>query len=112
MARGFSKAIIVGNLTRDPELRTTASGTQVCSISVAVRVRNVNPILLLFCIIFSLPVQNIAVLRKCERRCHRMKEQNNNQRENRQQNQQNQQENRKQNQQNDQQENRKNNNNR
>lgn len=36
MARGFSKAIIVGNLTRDPELRTTASGTQVCSISVAV----------------------------------------------------------------------------
>ena len=80
-----------------------------CSIIVAVRVRNVNPILLLFCIIFSLPVQNIAVLRKCERGCHRMKEQNNNQRENRQQNQQ---ENRKQNQQNDQQENRKNNNNR
>ena len=36
MARGFSKSIIVGNLTRDPEVRTTASGTQVCSISVAV----------------------------------------------------------------------------
>ncbi len=36
MARGFSKAIITGNLTRDPELRTTTSGTQVCAFSVAV----------------------------------------------------------------------------
>ena len=36
MARGFSKAIIIGNLTRDPELRSTPSGTQVCSFSVAV----------------------------------------------------------------------------
>lgn len=34
--RGFSKAIITGNLTRDPELRTTTSGTNVCSFSVAV----------------------------------------------------------------------------
>lgn len=36
MARGFSKAIICGNLTRDPELRATPSGAQVCSFSVAV----------------------------------------------------------------------------
>ncbi len=36
MARGFSKVIIMGNLTRDPELRTTPSGSQVCSFSVAV----------------------------------------------------------------------------
>ncbi|MCQ2571350.1 MAG: single-stranded DNA-binding protein [Candidatus Saccharibacteria bacterium] len=36
MARGFSKVIIVGNITRDPELRSTPSGTQVCSFSVAV----------------------------------------------------------------------------
>jgi len=36
MARGFSKAIITGNLTRDPELRTTPSGATVCSFSVAV----------------------------------------------------------------------------
>ena len=36
MARGFSKAIIVGNLTRDPELRSTPSGAQVCGFSVAV----------------------------------------------------------------------------
>ena len=36
MARGFSKAIIVGNLTRDPELRSTSSGAQVCGFSVAV----------------------------------------------------------------------------
>lgn len=34
--RGFSKAIIAGNLTRDPEMRTTPSGAQVCSFSVAV----------------------------------------------------------------------------
>ena len=33
--RGFSKAIITGNLTRD-ELRTTPNGASVCSFSVAV----------------------------------------------------------------------------
>ena len=36
MARGFSKAIITGNITRDPEMRSVSSGTQVCSFSVAV----------------------------------------------------------------------------
>ena len=36
MARGFSKAIITGNITRDPELRTTPNGSNVCSFSVAV----------------------------------------------------------------------------
>ena len=34
--RGFSKAIITGNLTRDPELRSTGSGSSICSFSVAV----------------------------------------------------------------------------
>ena len=34
--RGFSKAIITGNLTRDPELRSTTGGNSVCSLSVAV----------------------------------------------------------------------------
>ena len=34
--RGFSKAIIAGNLTRDPELRNTPNGATVCSFSVAV----------------------------------------------------------------------------
>ena len=34
--RGFSKAIIAGNLTRDPELRTTPNGSNVCSFTVAV----------------------------------------------------------------------------
>ena len=34
--RGFSKAIITGNLTRDPEVRTTPNGATVCSFSVAV----------------------------------------------------------------------------
>ncbi|MBQ6486545.1 single-stranded DNA-binding protein [Candidatus Saccharibacteria bacterium] len=36
MARGFSKAIIIGNITRDPEMRAITSGAQVCSFSVAV----------------------------------------------------------------------------
>src|SRR3990167_3217606 len=31
----FNRAIIVGRLTRDPELRTTPSGQQVCNFSVA-----------------------------------------------------------------------------
>lgn len=36
MARGFSKAFIMGNITRDPEQRATSNGLQVCSFSVAV----------------------------------------------------------------------------
>jgi single-strand DNA-binding protein len=31
----FNKAIIIGNLTRDPELRSLPSGIQVCTMSVA-----------------------------------------------------------------------------
>lgn len=34
--RGFSKAIITGNLTRDPEMRVTPNGANVASFSVAV----------------------------------------------------------------------------
>ena len=34
--KGFSKAIICGNITRDPELRTTSNGNKVCGFSVAV----------------------------------------------------------------------------
>ncbi len=34
--RGFSKAIVAGNLTRDPELRSTTSGNSVCGFAVAV----------------------------------------------------------------------------
>ena len=34
--RGFSKAIVAGNITRDPEMRTTGSGSQVCSFAIAV----------------------------------------------------------------------------
>lgn len=34
--RGFSKAIITGNITRDPEMRSTNAGSGVCSFSVAV----------------------------------------------------------------------------
>ena len=34
--------IIIGNLTRDPELRTTPNGTNVCSFTVAVNRRQKN----------------------------------------------------------------------
>ncbi len=34
--RGFSKAIIAGNLSRDPEMRATPSGAQACGFTVAV----------------------------------------------------------------------------
>jgi len=35
MARSFNQVILMGNLTRDPELRTIPSGQQVCSFSLA-----------------------------------------------------------------------------
>ena len=35
MARSFNQAIIMGNLTRDPELRSTPGGQQVASFAVA-----------------------------------------------------------------------------
>lgn len=39
----INKAIISGNLTRDPELRVTQSGTPVLSMGVAVNDRRKNP---------------------------------------------------------------------
>lgn len=36
MARGFNKVILMGNLTRDPETRTTPSGQTVTNFSLAV----------------------------------------------------------------------------
>jgi single-strand DNA-binding protein len=35
MAGSLNKAMIIGNLTRDPELRKTAGGQSVCSFSIA-----------------------------------------------------------------------------
>lgn len=35
MARSLNKVLIIGNLTRDPELRYTPSGTAVCTFSIA-----------------------------------------------------------------------------
>ena len=35
MARSFNQVKLMGNLTRDPELRTTPSGATVCSFSLA-----------------------------------------------------------------------------
>lgn len=36
MAKGFNKVVLLGNLTRDPELRTTPNGNNVCNFSLAV----------------------------------------------------------------------------
>ena len=36
MAKGFNKVILMGNLTRDVELRTTTSGQSVANFSLAV----------------------------------------------------------------------------
>lgn len=38
----MNKAILIGNLTRDPELRTTPNGVSVCSFSIAVNRRRTN----------------------------------------------------------------------
>ena len=38
----MNKAILIGNLTRDPELRTTPSGVSVCTFSIAVSRRFQN----------------------------------------------------------------------
>ena len=38
----MNKVILIGNLTRDPELRTTGGGTSVCSFSIAVNRRFSN----------------------------------------------------------------------
>ena len=35
----MNKAILIGNLTRDPEVRTTGSGTTVCTFTIAVNRR-------------------------------------------------------------------------
>ena len=35
MARSFNQVTLMGNLTRDPELRTTPNGATVCSFSLA-----------------------------------------------------------------------------
>ena len=37
--RGFSKAIVAGNITRDPEVRTTPSGASVTGFTIAVNRR-------------------------------------------------------------------------
>lgn len=39
----MNKLTIIGNLTRDPETRTTPSGSTVCSFTVAVNRRRANP---------------------------------------------------------------------
>lgn len=36
MAKGFNKVVLLGNLTRDPELRSTPNGQSVCSFSLAI----------------------------------------------------------------------------
>jgi single-strand DNA-binding protein len=42
-ATNINRVIITGNLTRDPELRSTGSGTSVCSMRVACNTRRKDP---------------------------------------------------------------------
>jgi single-strand DNA-binding protein len=39
MAANINRVVLVGNLTRDPKLRNTPSGTAVCSLRIAVNTR-------------------------------------------------------------------------
>ena len=43
MAGSINRVVIVGNLTRDPEMRSTPSGTSVCQLRVAVNDRVKDP---------------------------------------------------------------------
>ena len=42
-ATNINRVVLTGNLTRDPELRTTPSGTSVCSLRVACNTRRKDP---------------------------------------------------------------------
>jgi single-strand DNA-binding protein len=41
-ATNINRVVLTGNLTRDPELRSTPSGTPVCSLRIAVNTRRKN----------------------------------------------------------------------
>ena len=43
MAANINRVVLVGNLTRDPELRHTPSGMPVCSLRLAVNTRRKDP---------------------------------------------------------------------
>lgn len=43
MAGSVNVVVLVGNLTRDPELRATPSGTSVCRLGIAVNERSKDP---------------------------------------------------------------------
>jgi single-strand DNA-binding protein len=43
MAASINRVVLVGNLTRDPELRHTPSGTAVCGLRLAVNSRRKDP---------------------------------------------------------------------
>ena len=43
MAGSVNVVVVVGNLTRDPELRATPSGTSVCRLGIAVNERTKDP---------------------------------------------------------------------
>jgi single-strand DNA-binding protein len=42
-ATNINRVVLTGNLTRDPELRTTAGGTSVCSLRIASNTRRRDP---------------------------------------------------------------------
>jgi single-strand DNA-binding protein len=42
-ATNINRVVLTGNLTRDPELRSTAGGTSVCSLRIATNTRRKDP---------------------------------------------------------------------
>jgi single-strand DNA-binding protein len=42
-ATNINRVVLTGNLTRDPELRSTSSGTSVCSLRIATNTRRKDP---------------------------------------------------------------------
>jgi single-strand DNA-binding protein len=42
-ATNINRVVLTGNLTRDPELRSTGSGTSVCSLRIATNTRQKDP---------------------------------------------------------------------
>ena len=58
MGRSFNKVIIMGNLTRDPELKFLPSGTAVCNFAIASNDEYVENVSYFDVVVFSKQAEN------------------------------------------------------
>ncbi len=58
--RGKAAVDLIGNVTRDPELRETASGTAVCNFGLAVNDRRDDPAIFLDCTAWGKEAETVA----------------------------------------------------